>query len=169
MIHKPENFSLNSEEQSSNWEFQSLDKQEEISAIEELSAIPNIKELQELKANTTDLSNKLIEKINSLAYLETILSKEEIEFLASMKDFIVTKEKDQSEICIDIDYVDSIRKQQLLIVKILQEITSLQWRVEKRYEEIKSKEVNKETKRDCNKDCIVESVKSHTTCGCSIY
>jgi hypothetical protein len=168
MIEKSNPFSAHSED-SSNWEFQSIHKNEDFSAIEELSAIPNIKELQEIKDTTTELNTKLIEKINGLKCLDKLLTKDELEFLTSMKDFIVTKEKDQPEICIDIQYLDSIRKQQQLIIRILQEISNLQWKVEKRYEEIKDNERNKERKRECNKECIIENVKNRTVCDCLMF
>lgn len=149
---------ISSDDQSSNWEFQSKDAS--LNMIEELSVIPNYKDLQILKENTRVLHTQLVQKISTLKSIEKILKPEEIEELKSLDDNLFDQGEDGIEMGLYIQYVERLRKLQSIAVKIAQQVSKLQWEVDKRY--CDSVEWSNQGSKDDR--CTLDNVKVCTGC-----
>jgi len=153
-----------SDDQSSNWEFRSKD--ESLSHIEEFSAIPNSKDLQRLKENVEFLHKQLVQKISSFKNIEKVLKPEEIEELKNLNEAIFIQGEDGVEMSMYIDYVDRLRRLQTVAVKISQQVSRLQWEVDRNYCDslVRNSQAEKDTR------CNLEGVKVCTSCsGCRLF
>jgi hypothetical protein len=158
------NSPIASDDLSSNWEFRSKD--DCLSQIEEFSAIPNTKDLERLKENIESLHKQLIQKISSLKNIEKILKPEEIDELQNLNEVVFIQGENGVEMSIYIDYVDRLRRLQIVAVKISQQVSKLQWEVDRNY--CDNLEWNSKVEKDSR--CDLESVKVCTKCsGCRLF
>ena len=141
-----------------------------LSAIEELSAIPNYKDMETLKSNSLELSKQLKSKLVDVKNHQSFLSLSDIEEFLNIENYIKAvgeqegNNESSTEICMDIDYLENIRKQNELMVRLLGQITLLQWEVEQGYGKIKEREIRAAS---VNEKCDLETTGYFKSNECS--
>ncbi|OMJ79542.1 hypothetical protein SteCoe_20434 [Stentor coeruleus] len=152
-----------------------MKKRSEISSsIEEFSALPKSGVLIELKANNTLLGQKISLKLADLRHLRRFLNDSDLEALVKIEDFIKVVEDDgnhetnNKQIYDEVDYVNYARKQQEIMIKLLNLIYYLQREVEKGYNNIKDSEIFVKNTRNPLKteDCILENASTIPSKSC---
>ncbi|OMJ70959.1 hypothetical protein SteCoe_30954 [Stentor coeruleus] len=143
LVHSSGSFNLVSEEITNEIEKLMKKKSDYTSSIEELSSIPRNETLNELKASNSLLGQKISSQLSDLKHLRNFLSHSDLDAFIKIEEFIKTVEESEStnvEVCAETDYVDYVRKQQEMMMKLLNRISSLQWEVEQGYGRIKDSE-----------------------------
>jgi hypothetical protein len=144
-----------------------------LSALEELSAIPKPTELESLKQNSSELSKQLRSKLTDLKPFQSLISTSDLEDFLRIDNYIKCVEEKganneiSTDLCMDIDYLENIRKQQELMVKLLKQISLLQWEVEQGYKKIKENEENLYRTLETQARCDLENEKKDHTLVCS--
>lgn len=150
-------------------------KRSEISpSIEIFSAIPKNELLIELKVKNTLLGQKISSRLAGLRQLRRMLNDSDLEALVKIEEFIKSvedgknDESNNARVYYEVDYVNYTRKQQEIMIKLLNLIYSLQREVEKGYNSIKDSEVFIKNTRSPLKieDCILENAATTPSKSC---
>lgn len=140
--------------------------------VEEFSEIPKFRKLKE---ESSIISERLKKKVLEMKQAQMYLSPQELDDFLKLEKFIESiEEKDfgSTDICIDLDYIENLRKQQEIMMRLLKQINALQWEVEQGYEKIKRTEEFEGRKTGLGNHCTLctpslEMAKSKM-CSCEI-
>ena len=137
-------------------------------------------EALEVEEESRALSHKLKSTISQIKTAQMFLSSTELEEFLNLEEYInkieennLTSIKGDINQSMDFKYIESIRKQQAIMERILKQISILQWEVELEYNKIKEIEDyrrKRELEANC-KPCTLETSNSATSpvCSCAIF
>lgn len=150
------------------------DKSDVFLVSEELSSIPKISRLDELKVNTSLLNEKINSKLANLKSSKALLSPSDLEEFLSIEKYIKNLEENpdcsNANMCIELECIEKLRKQQDMMIRLLDQISLLQWEVEKEYKKIKENEIRNKVNASDNSRVEFENIQfcHKINCSCGI-